>query len=305
MVDTTRIRPSGWKSERGRAKYLAAYQAAMELWPVPYTSRYVKTRYGITHVIESGTSGPPVVLLHAATGFGATQWYPSAEALATSNRVFAVDYIGSAGRGTQSRAMFSREDCADWLTDLFDGLDIHRPVVVGSSQGGWLALNLALLVPERVGLLVLLAPAASILPFRPWVRAGIRLGPYMPAWTGRGAIESMVGDRAEINDRLVQLVTLHLRHFRYQRQAPFPSAFADAELRGLRLPVLLLVGEHEVIYDPQKALARVRRLVPDVDAELVSGSGHLINMELPQFTSDRILRFQSVRSPSVATPGSR
>ncbi len=127
----------------------------------------------------------------------------------------------------------------------------------------------------------------------------------MPAWTGRGAIESMVGDRAEINDRLVELVTLHLRHFRYQRQAPFPSAFADAELRGLRLPVLLLVGEHEVIYDPEKALARVRRLLPDVDAELVSGSGHLINMELPQFTNDRILRFQSVRSPSVAARSRR
>jgi pimeloyl-ACP methyl ester carboxylesterase len=206
----------------------------MDMWPVPYESQLIDTRYGITHVIESGTSGPPLVLLHAATGFGATQWYPNVQGLSEAHRVFAVDYIGSAGKGTQTRAMFSREDCRDWLTEMFDGLALTRPDVVGSSQGGWMTLNLALLAPERVNSIALLAPAASILPFRPWVRLGIRLGPVMPASTGRGAIESMVGGRIEVDERIVRLLTLHLSHFRYQRLRRSPRRFPPTSYADCR-----------------------------------------------------------------------
>ena len=53
-----------------------------------------------------------------------------------------------------------------------------------------------------------------------------------------------------------------------------PTVFADDELRAMRVPTLLLMGEQEVIYDPAKALARARRLLPDVRGELVPHSSH-------------------------------
>lgn len=291
-------RPAGWKTEKGRRAYFEAYDSAMELWPVPYRSRHVETRFGGTHVVVSGPSdAEPLVLLHAATGFASTQWHPNMAELAAARRVYAIDYIGSAGKGVQTKPMFCRHDCRDWLLDVLDGLGLRRPiVVVGSSQGGWLALNLSLLAPDRVHRLALLAPAASILPFRRLMRLMISAGPYMPAWTGPPSVKAMFGGRAVIDHRIVDLLTLHLAHFRYQKQAPFPSAFPAGELRQLEVKTLLLIGDHEMIYGPEAALARARVAIPDVQAELVSNAGHLINMEHPGLTNDRLLSFATAGS---------
>ncbi len=295
------VRLSGWKSQEGKSAYLAAYDSAMRLWPVPFESRQVATRFGSTHVVVSGSpESPPLVLLHAATGFGATQWYPNAAGISERCRMYAVDFIGSAGKGTQTRPLLTRADCADWLADVIDALGLTRTDVVGSSQGGWLALNLALLQPDRVGALVLLAPAGSIVPIRPLMRLFIRLGPMMPAWTGPPSIKALFGGRASVDDRIVTLLTLHLKHFRYQQKAVFPTAFPDDELRRLEPPTLLLVGDHEKIYRPESTLKKAARLLPDVAAELVAGAGHLINMERPQFVDKRLLRFLS-EHPSHAS----
>ncbi len=286
------VGPSGWRTPQGRAEYLAGYDAAMELWPVPFESRQVPNRFGSNHVIISGPAeADSLVLLHAATGFGATQWYPNVGRLAERFRVCAIDFIGSAGKGTQTQPILTRADCADWLADVLDGLGIGRANLVGSSQGGWLALNLALLGPDRVAKLALLAPAGAILPIRPIMRFVIHLGPYMPAWTGPPSIKALFGGRVEVDDRIVRLLSLHLKHFRYQRRAVFPTAFPENELRGPIVPTLLMVDEHEKIYDPKKVLERARRLIPDIEAEYVESVGHLMNMERPDLVVDRLSRF--------------
>ena len=177
------VRLAGWKSESGRTAYLAAYDDALSLWPVPFESRFVDTRFGTTHVIVSGSvSSPPVLLLHAATGFGATQWYPNAARISEHHRIYAVDFIGSGGKGAQTHPLLTREHCALWLRDVIGELGLDRPALVGSSQGGWLALNFALREPDSTGPLALLAPAACFLPIRPLLRLSIRCSRAASRW---------------------------------------------------------------------------------------------------------------------------
>jgi len=58
-------RPSAFKTPEGEAAFLAAYNAAMKLWPVPYDEMDIPTPFGMTHVIAGGPrKAPPVVLLH-------------------------------------------------------------------------------------------------------------------------------------------------------------------------------------------------------------------------------------------------
>lgn len=294
------VRLAGWKSEAGRTAYLAAYDEALSLWPVPFESRFVDTRFGATHVVVSGlASSPPVLLLHAATGFGATQWYPNAARISEHYRIHAVDFIGSAGKGTQTLPLLNRDHCGTWLVDVIHGLGLDRPALVGSSQGGWLALNLALLHPDALGPLVLLAPAACFLPMRPLLRLSIRLGPTMPAWLGPWLLKAQFGGRVEVPDPIARLVRLHLAHFRYQANAVFPDVFPEQELRRLTSETLLLVGEHEVIYAPREVLSRAREF-RSVEAELILGSGHLINMERPELCDAHLLGFL-LSQPAPAT----
>lgn len=300
------VHPSGWRSREGREAYLAAYDSAMGLWPVPFESRQVATRFGSTHVVVSGSPElSPLVLLHAATGFGATQWYPNAGGISQRHRIFAVDFIGSAGKGVQTQPLLTRADCGSWLTDVIDGLDLDCPDLVGSSQGGWLALNLALLHPERAGALALLAPAGSIVPIRPLMRLFIKLGPMMPAWTGRPSLNALLGGRAQVDGRIVRLLTLHLKHFRYQQMAVFPSAFPEDELRRLEFPTLILIGKHEKIYHAESTLRKAARVLPNAKAELVDDAGHLMNLECPRFVDERLLRFLSDYSAGSRRPGTR
>ena len=56
---------SPFKTAEGQAQYFAAYDAALDLWPVSHESCMVTTPYGKTHVISCGTQNAnPLVLLH-------------------------------------------------------------------------------------------------------------------------------------------------------------------------------------------------------------------------------------------------
>lgn len=79
---------SGFGSQEGRAAFLAAYDRVLgELWPMPYQSVEVPTRFGPTHAIVSGSpAAPPLLLLHGA-GLSATSWYPNIAAYAEPFRV--------------------------------------------------------------------------------------------------------------------------------------------------------------------------------------------------------------------------
>ena len=69
------------------------------------------------------------------------------------------------------------------------------------------------------------------------------------------------------------------------------NALFDEELRSLHVPTLLLFGEGEVIYGPAAALIRARRLVPDLDGELVPASSHDMCFRQHQIVDARVLDF--------------
>ena len=67
------------------------------------------------------------------------------------------------GHGLSEGApLASIEEMADWIIALMDRLDIEKAVVVGHSQGGLVALELASRYPARIDKLVLIATALAI-----------------------------------------------------------------------------------------------------------------------------------------------
>ena len=59
----------------------------------------------------------------------------------------------------------------------------------------------------------------------------------------------------------------------------------------MRVPVLLLFGDHERIYDPAAGLARARRLLPDFQGELVPRSSHDMCFSQRRLVDRRVLDF--------------
>ena len=62
--------PSAFKSPEGQAEFMAAYEATLKLWPVPYEPMDITGRYGRTHLVASGPKdAPTLVLLHMFFNF--------------------------------------------------------------------------------------------------------------------------------------------------------------------------------------------------------------------------------------------
>jgi len=281
-----------FKTPAGEAAFMACYDAALAAWPVAYQALHLPTRFGTTHVIASGPAeGLALVLLHAS-GTSSTVWIRNVAALSQTYRTFLVDIVGEPSKSTGSAPFQSREDCATWMSDVFDGLGLKRAHLGGLSYGGWQALNFALAAPDRVESLVLLAPAASFAKFRPAFFLHF-LGPMLlPSRERvRSTFRWLSATRQVVDERLAEQMYLAVRHFRFAMGGVFPTVYTDHELRRLHRPTLLLIGDHEVIYGPNQALDRARRLIPGIEAELVTGAGHLLIMEQPDVVNRRILAF--------------
>ncbi|HEX5827762.1 MAG TPA: alpha/beta fold hydrolase [Candidatus Limnocylindrales bacterium] len=286
---------SHWKDAGARSAYEHAYAASRELWPIPCESRFVPTPFGDTHVIVSGEpDGAPVVMLHAAS-LSAVQWYLQAERLGLTHRLFAVDIMGDIGLSRQRGGIHTRAQAAEWLAGTLDGLELGNVALVGSSFGGFHAVNLAVARPDRVRSLTLLAPAATLKPFKLLANVAIRTGSLLPLpMTVEPGLRGMMG--GELPDaRIVRQMQIGVRGFRYDRAGIFPSEIPDPELAGVGCPTLVLLGDREMIYDPEEAARRAAALIPDCDVEVVAGVGHLLGMQQPDRVNARVSAFLAAR----------
>jgi pimeloyl-ACP methyl ester carboxylesterase len=290
---------SAFKTPEGEVTYLAAYEAAMDLWPVLYEEIEISTRFGITHVVTSGPKdAPPLVLLHGMS-MTLTMWSPNVADFSKDYRVFAIDMMGQPGKSipTYDDPIRDVADFMLWLHETLNGLKLARISLVGMSYGGWVALNFAMTEPERVHKLVILSPAGS---FQPIVKQFMLRGMLMSmipirftsdSFMGWMGIKDTPGD--PVSRRLLDLFYLGVKHFRMPPETAFimPAVFSDEELRALQVPVLLLIGDGEVIYDAVKTLARARRLLPNFEGDLVPGSKHNMCGSHYQIVDARVLDF--------------
>jgi 3-oxoadipate enol-lactonase len=102
---------------------------------------------------DSGGERPAVVLAHGYL-MDRTMWQPYVEALAPDWRVVTFDARGFGG--TRAAGSFDYWDVADDVLGLLDHLGIERAVIGGMSQGGFIAMRVALRAPGRVAGLVLI-----------------------------------------------------------------------------------------------------------------------------------------------------
>lgn len=110
-------RLAGWNSEAGKEAYLAAYDSAMGLWPVPFESRQITTRFG-------STPARTMVRVMRAIRVSSSRWTPSCEgARMRWKRGGSCDSRGPGGMGN------SDDFAGDRLGDSF------QPIGFGQRAG--------------------------------------------------------------------------------------------------------------------------------------------------------------------------
>jgi pimeloyl-ACP methyl ester carboxylesterase len=284
-------------SEAWRQRYFAACDAVYALGAPARAEEDVETSFGTTHVYrygpadEAARSRTPVVLVHGA-GSCSAMWYPNTPALSADRPVYAIDTLGDPGRSVQGEPIHQPERAAQWLDETLAGLGLDRVHLVGTSYGGWLALNLAHRRPGRLASVTLLDPGGLEkvgLRFFVWIFASLfatfapkALRPRLAAWLEQPVL---------VVPELRTMIRTATRAYRIRRPVPLP--LSEEELSTLRTPLYLVLGRRSLLVHPQRQAERVPRLVPGARADIISGTGHGPQIDHAEEINRRMLDFMA------------
>ncbi|WP_327085496.1 alpha/beta fold hydrolase [Nonomuraea sp. NBC_01738] len=259
-----------YKSEAGARELLGHYRRALDAWPVPAEHVLVPTREGETFVLAAGPpDAPPLVLLHGS-GSNTSMWRADIVTWSRHFRTYAVDLVGEPGLSAPSRPALNSDAVALWLDDVLAGLGITTAAFAGMSLGGWTALDYAIRRPERVTGLALMCPGGVGRQKVGWILKALLTG-------GGGLRESamaVAGLDADRDRQALDAVVLTFTHFNPRREKL--PVFTDGALRGLSMPVLVIVGGRDAMFDSRRTARRVRACVPHATVNLLPEVGHAI-----------------------------
>lgn len=287
-----------FRSAKAKEQYLQLYDMKAKKWPVPSETRMVDTSYGQTFVRISGPAdAPPLVLLHGGSG-NSLQWIPNIEALSGVFNTYAADNIYDYGRSVYTRPIKSPDDFTHWLDDLFGALELGSTInLMGLSYGGWLTCLYALRFPTRLNKIVLLAPAFTVLPLRlAWLmRVMVGFLPHRTFarnfmyWLAEDLVRKDEAGRIRAEE-MADEAFLAMRCFK-PKVMVYPTVLKDEVLQSISVPALYLVGENEKLYSARKAIQRLNRVAPQINAEIIPNAGHDLTIVQADVVNKKVLDF--------------
>ena len=123
----------------------------------PHEAEWLDAGGSLVRAVRAGKGDTTILLIH---GFGEslTTWRAVFDPLASTARVIAFDLPGFGG-SSKPDTLYSLPAMTERLSRFIDEYATGTLVVIGHSMGGELAASLALARPDRVKLLILIAPA--------------------------------------------------------------------------------------------------------------------------------------------------
>jgi pimeloyl-ACP methyl ester carboxylesterase len=231
------------------------------------------------HVIERGAAGGrPLVLLHGV-GTGARGWAPQMEALSNTRQVLAPDLPGFGG----TSGPFTIDGAVQQLRAELERRGVEQIDLGGLSLGALVALAYAAAWPEQVVSLTVCAGFARL----PAELREMQIG-MVEALQGMpvDAFPSVLADitravpeqyRADAESDIAGFTPSSLAAV--MQEASAFDILEPPRFLALRMPTLLLYGEHDAINAP---LCRNLANLLQAELERVPDAGHVANLDAPE-----------------------
>jgi pimeloyl-ACP methyl ester carboxylesterase len=285
--------------------FLLAFAAASALFggcasftaerKAPPIGRFVDVEGGRIHFVDMGPRDsdlPPVVLIHGASVNLRDMKLALGDELAKTRRVIIVDRPGR-GYSTRSKdgAMIATQ--ARMIRDAVKSLGVERPVIVGQSFGGAVALAYALAFQDEVTGLVTIAGVshewpggvawynnASGAPVVGFLLRRLVIPVYGPFAAKGGVEESFAPDPAPPGYYGKSGLTLLFRARDFKANADDlrllkPQIVEQQRRYGeIRIPVAIVTGDADKTVSPQLHSLQLAKEISGATIDVIPDAGH-------------------------------
>ena len=204
---------------------------------------------GIRMYYELHGAGQPLVLIHGGGSTINTSWGRILPALAKTHRVIAVE-LQAHGRTSDRNAPESFTQDADDVAELLRQLNIAKADVLGFSNGGSTALQIAIRHPDRVNKVIAISAIyrRDGMPLEFWS--------FMEKGTFADMPQIYKDEFLRLTPDSAKLLTMFRRD--QQRMLMFKDWNA-ADIRAIKAPTLVVASDQDVVR-PEHAVEMMRLL---------------------------------------------
>lgn len=249
-------------------------------------------------VLEYGDrENTPIVFIHGFP-FNSTMWSQQIKALKGEYYCVAYDIRGL-GETPPGEGQFTIEMFVDDLFAVIDGLDLGKPVIVGFSMGGYIALRAMEREPDRFSALILCDTkaeadddagrlkranainlinkegveqfASDFVPMAFSNDAAQTIPDIYDTFLERAKTESSIGVKGCLLAMAARTDTTHI-------------------LGSIQIPTLLLVGELDTLTPPE-IMRQMQEKISGSEMLTIPGAGHMAPIENPEVVTQAIEEF--------------
>ena len=270
---------------------------------LPPRGQFIEVSGARIHYLDKG-SGPPIVILHGLGGQMGNFTYALLERLTDEFRVILVDRPGSGYSRRAPGATGRLTEQATIVSEFIRKLGLKRPLLVGHSLGGAIALGVALDHPEAVKALALVAPLTHVpkqvpAPFRA-LDINSNFLRWLVAWTvatpigirrGKAILDAIFSPDPAPADFPIRgggILGLRPRSF-YNTSSDMRAVNFDlgrmiARYSSLQVPVHILYGTTDEVLDHHVHGEGMKAKSSLISVELIPG-GHMLPITAPDLTA--------------------
>lgn len=222
-------------------------------------------------------TGAPVILLHGGLG-NADHFAFQVPALAVKHQVIAIDSRGQ-GRSTLSKQPLSYHVMAGDVLAVMDHLEVSRAAFVGWSDGGAIALDLAIEHPDRVSRLFVLGTNYHSSGSKP------RKGASPRTFTAYASKCKADYQRLSKTPKAYGAMVSSLLPI--WRKA---GGFTKDQMRSIKAPTVVADGDHDEIVFLDH-LEEMALLIPDARLVVFKDTSHFALWQDPEAVTAAVLAF--------------
>jgi pimeloyl-ACP methyl ester carboxylesterase len=252
--------------------------------------RATRTIAGIDLDIAEAGSGPPLLMLHGASGFDPRQTVN--ELLAQHRRLICPSHPGF-GASSLPDWLDSVDDIAHVYLELMDRLELDTVELVGCSLGGWIGAEMATKAPARFSKLVMVGPIG--------VKTGSADRLDLPDVFALAPDElnrlmfhdpaKMKRDPASLSDEELAFMVRNRETFALIAWEPYMhNPKLKHRLHRVASPTLFLRGESDGLVS-EEYLRTYAGLLPNARLATIAGAGHAPHLEQPAAFAAAVLGF--------------